>query len=78
MPCDSFLCRQLRGGLHSAKIQRYRIAKKIAVNRDKLLADEISIEDALKMDREYIQLLKDATRRAKYFRFRITETCSLC
>ncbi|MCP3900862.1 MAG: hypothetical protein GY707_14245, partial [Desulfobacteraceae bacterium] len=66
------------GGLHSAKLQRYRIAKKIAQNRDKLLADEITIEDALKLDREYIQLLKGATARAKYFRTRITEICPSC
>ena len=78
MACVSFLCQQLRGGLHAAKLQRYRIAKKIAKNRDKLLADEITIEDALKLDREYIQLLKGATARARYFRSRITAICPSC
>ena len=78
MACVNFLCRQLRGGLHSAKLQRYRIALKIAKNKDKLLADEITIEDALKLDREYIQLLKGATARARYFRSRITAICPSC
>ena len=32
------------------------------MNRDRLLADEVNIDDALRIDREFIQLLKDATR----------------
>ena len=78
MVCLNYSCRQLRGRLHWAKLRRYYIAREISMNRDRLLADEVNLEDALRFDREFLQLLKNATRRAQLYRSRITQICATC